>query len=252
MIAAGPVTFRIRSAVPSRPRVPSGPGLPWEIVLVLAIDTATPAVTAGIVAVDEAELVTRAERVTVDPRAHGELIAPHAMAAAEEAGVTLRELDAIVCGVGPGPFTGLRAGMATAAAYAHALGIPAYPVCSLDAIAADVVRTDKPFLVFTDARRREVYWAAYDASGVRVDGPQVQRPAEVETDIRVAAGDGALQYAAAVGVVPIEPRFPSPAGLVRVARTALLERAEPEALTPLYLRRPDAVEPTARKRVTAP
>ncbi|MBB4686398.1 tRNA (adenosine(37)-N6)-threonylcarbamoyltransferase complex dimerization subunit type 1 TsaB [Amycolatopsis jiangsuensis] len=221
-------------------------------MLVLAIDTATPAVTAGIVAVDDTELVTRADRVTVDPRAHGELIAPHALAAAEAAGITLRDLEAIVCGVGPGPFTGLRAGMATAAAYAHALGIPAYPVCSLDAIAADVVRTDRPFLVFTDARRREVYWAAYDASGVRVDGPHVQRPAEVSAEARVAAGDGALQYADAAGVVPIEPRFPSPTGLVRAAREQLLARTEPEPLTPLYLRRPDAVEPTARKRVTAP
>ncbi|MEU4668972.1 tRNA (adenosine(37)-N6)-threonylcarbamoyltransferase complex dimerization subunit type 1 TsaB [Amycolatopsis sp. NPDC023774] len=221
-------------------------------MLVLAIDTSTPAVTAGIVAVDESELTTRADRVTVDPRAHGELITPHALAAAEAAGVALRDLDAIVCGVGPGPFTGLRAGMATAAAYGHALGIPVHPVGSLDAIAAEVVRTDKPFLVLTDARRREVYWAEYDAAGTRVSGPHVQRPAEVETTSRVAAGDGALQYADAVGVVPIEPRFPSPAGLVRVAREALLSGATPEPLTPLYLRRPDAVEPTARKRVTSP
>ncbi|SEP51711.1 tRNA (adenosine(37)-N6)-threonylcarbamoyltransferase complex dimerization subunit type 1 TsaB [Amycolatopsis saalfeldensis] len=221
-------------------------------MLVLAIDTSTPAVTAGIVAVDQAELTTRGDRVTVDARAHGELITPHALAAAETAGVTLRELDAIVCGVGPGPFTGLRAGMATAAALSHALGIPAYPVCSLDAIAADVVKTDNPFLVLTDARRREVYWAAYDAAGARVDGPNVQRPAEVETTVRVAAGDGALLYAEAVGVTPIEPRFPSPAGLVSAARAALLSGAAPEPLTPLYLRRPDAVEPTGRKRVTAP
>ncbi|MET7995555.1 tRNA (adenosine(37)-N6)-threonylcarbamoyltransferase complex dimerization subunit type 1 TsaB [Amycolatopsis sp. NPDC005232] len=221
-------------------------------MLVLAIDTSTPAVTAGIVAVDESELTTRADRVTVDPRAHGELITPHALAAAEAAGVTLRDLDAIVCGVGPGPFTGLRAGMATAAAYGHALGIPVYPVGSLDAIAAEVVRTDKPFLVLTDARRREVYWAEYDAAGTRVSGPHVQRPAEVETTSRVAAGDGALQYADAIGVVPIEPRFPSPSGLVRVAREALLAGATPEPLTPLYLRRPDAVEPAARKRVTSP
>ncbi|MFF0146716.1 tRNA threonylcarbamoyl adenosine modification protein YeaZ [Amycolatopsis sulphurea] len=221
-------------------------------MLVLAIDTATPAVTAGIAVVDGSGVVVRAERVTVDARAHGELITPHALAAAEQAGVTLRELDAIVCGVGPGPFTGLRAGMATAGAYGHALGIPVYPVCSLDAIAAEAVRTDKPFLVITDARRREVYWAAYAAEGARVDGPHVQRPAELKTDIRVAAGDGALTYADAVGVVPIEPRFPSTAGLVRTARDELLARTEPKPLTPLYLRRPDAVEPVGRKRVTAP
>lgn len=155
----------------------------------------------------------------------------------------------------PRPFTGLRAGLATAAALSHALGIPAYPVCSLDAIAAGVLgtaRTEDPFLVLTDARRREVYWAAYDAAGARVDGPHVQRPAEVETTVRLAAGEGAVLYAEAAGVTPIEPRFPSPAGLVSTAREALLSGAEPEPLTPLYLRRPDAVEPTGRKRVTAP
>ncbi|WP_410663008.1 tRNA (adenosine(37)-N6)-threonylcarbamoyltransferase complex dimerization subunit type 1 TsaB [Amycolatopsis sp. lyj-84] len=221
-------------------------------MLVLAIDTSTPAVTAGLVALDGDTLESRGDRVTVDPRAHGELITPHALEAVKAAGVTLRDLDAIVCGVGPGPFTGLRAGMATAASLAHALGIPAHPVCSLDAIAADVAPGEAPFLVLTDARRREVYWAAYAADGSRTDGPHVQRPAELETAIKVAAGDGALLYADALGVQPIEPRFPSPAGLVKATREALQNGSDPAPLTPLYLRRPDAVEPAARKKVTTP
>jgi tRNA threonylcarbamoyl adenosine modification protein YeaZ len=223
-------------------------------VLVLAIDTSTPAVTAGVVAVgtgDADGVETRGERVTVDPRAHGELITPHALAAAEAAGVGLKDLDAIVVGVGPGPFTGLRAGMATAAAFGHALGLPVYPVCSLDALAADVA-PGEAFLVLTDARRREVYWAAYDAAGNRTEGPGVQRPADLETGVKVAAGDGAVLYAAALDVRPIEPRFPSPAGLVKAARSALLAKETPAPLTPLYLRRPDAAEPAAPKRVTAP
>ncbi|GAB3708115.1 tRNA (adenosine(37)-N6)-threonylcarbamoyltransferase complex dimerization subunit type 1 TsaB [Amycolatopsis oliviviridis] len=219
-------------------------------MLVLAIDTSTPAVTAGLVALDGDALESRGDRVTVDPRAHGELITPHALEAVKAAGVTLRDLDAIVCGVGPGPFTGLRAGMATAASLAHALGIPAHPVCSLDAIAADVAPGEAPFLVLTDARRREVYWAAYAADGSRTDGPHVQRPADLETTIKVAAGDGALLYADALGVRPIEPRFPSPLGLVKAAREDF--QSEPAPLTPLYLRRPDAVEPAARKKVTTP
>ncbi|MEV4057928.1 tRNA (adenosine(37)-N6)-threonylcarbamoyltransferase complex dimerization subunit type 1 TsaB [Amycolatopsis sp. NPDC049688] len=221
-------------------------------MLVLAIDTSTPAVTAGVVALDGDAAGTLGERVTVDPRAHGELIMPHALAAAEAAGVTLKDLDAIVAGVGPGPFTGLRAGMATAAALGHALGIPVYPVCSLDALAADVVSGGHPFLVMTDARRREVYWAAYDADGRRTGGPHVQRPADVETDVEAAAGDGVLLYADVLDVQPVEPRFPSPAGLVKVARTALLASEPPAPLTPLYLRRPDAAEPAAPKRVTVP
>lgn len=221
-------------------------------MLVLAIDTSTPAVTAGLVALDGDTLESRGDRVTVDPRAHGELITPHALEAVKAAGVTLRDLDAIVCGVGPGPFTGLRAGMATAASLAHALGIPAHPVCSLDAIAADVAPGEAPFLVLTDARRREVYWAAYAADSTRTDGPHVQRPADLETTIKVAAGDGALLYADALGVQPIEPRFPSPVGLVKAAREALRSGSEPAPLTPLYLRRPDAVEPAARKKVTTP
>jgi tRNA threonylcarbamoyl adenosine modification protein YeaZ len=224
----------------------------WDTVLVLAIDTSTPAVTAGVVAVDGDRVETRGDRVTVDPRAHGELITPHALAAAEAAGVTLKDLDAIVVGVGPGPFTGLRAGMATAAALGHALGVPVYPVCSLDALAADVALGQKPFLVLTDARRREVYWAAYDASGTRTHGPAVQRPADLDTDIEVAAGDGALLYGAVLDVRPIEPRFPSPVGLVKAAKAALTAQDTPAPLTPLYLRRPDAAEPAAPKRVTAP
>jgi tRNA threonylcarbamoyl adenosine modification protein YeaZ len=216
-------------------------------VLLLALDTSTPAVTAGVATLAGTEVTVLAERVTLNPRAHGELITPHLLEAAGEAGVALRELDAIVCGAGPGPFTGLRAGMATAAALGHGLGIGVYPVCSLDAIA---VRADagEPFLVVTDARRREVYWAEYDESGTRTGGPHVQAPQDLGR--RVAAGDGARLYAGPLAVRAIEPYYPATAGLVTVARDALLAGETPGPLTPLYLRRPDAVEPGARKRVT--
>jgi tRNA threonylcarbamoyl adenosine modification protein YeaZ len=220
-------------------------------VLVLAIDTSTPAVTAGVATLDGDEVTVLGERVTVDPRAHGELLTPHVLEVVGEAGTTLGALDAIVCGVGPGPFTGLRSGMATAAALSHALGIDAHPVCGLDAIAHEAPRGE-PLLVVTDARRREVYWAAYDMWGVRLNGPHVQRPAELPTaTTSVAAGDGARFYAETLGLRVVEPYYPTPAGLVAVARKSLLAGRRPEPLIPLYLRRPDAAEPAARKRVTA-
>ncbi|MGX7827461.1 tRNA (adenosine(37)-N6)-threonylcarbamoyltransferase complex dimerization subunit type 1 TsaB [Actinokineospora sp. 24-640] len=213
-------------------------------MLVLAVDTATPAVTAGVVEVGDTVAVL-AERITVDAKAHGELLTPHVRDALAEAGRALSEVDAIVCGVGPGPFTGLRAGMVSAAALGHALGRPVYPVCSLDAIAASV--PGEPLLVVTDARRREVYWAVYDALGVRIDGPHVSPAAEVSAPhAKRVAGAGLYDF----GLPLVEPAHPSPAGLVAAARAELVSGAEPGPLTPLYLRRPDAVVPGARKRVS--
>ena len=126
--------------------------------VVLAIDTATPAVTAGIVRRDGESIDVLAERVTVDARAHAEQLTPNVLAALADAGIAVTDLTTVVVGCGPGPFTGLRVGMATAAAYGQALGIPVYGVCSLDAIGVD---TAGEVLVVTDARRREVYWARY-------------------------------------------------------------------------------------------
>ena len=112
----------------------------------------------------------------IDARAHAERITPNVLAALADAGLAMADLGAVVVGCGPGPFTGLRVGMATAAAYGHALGIPVYGVCSLDAIGG---LTTGDTLVVTDARRREVYWARY-RDGVRIDGPAVSAPADVD------------------------------------------------------------------------
>ena len=145
-------------------------------VLVLAIDTATPAVTAGLIRRDGDRLEVLAERVSIDARAHAERITPNVLAALADAGRRMADLGAVVVGCGPGPFTGLRVGMATAAAYGHALGVPVHGVCSLDAIGG---QTTGETLVVTDARRREVYWARY-RDGVRIDGPAVSAPADVD------------------------------------------------------------------------
>jgi tRNA threonylcarbamoyladenosine biosynthesis protein TsaB len=184
--------------------------------VILAIDTATPAVTAGIVKLDGIEVL--AERVIVDARAHAEQLTPNVLAALADAGLTVGDLGAVVVGCGPGPFTGLRVGMATAAAYGHALDIPVHGACSLDAIG---VNTVGDALVVTDARRREVYWARY-RDGVRVDGPAVNSPADVP---------GAAEALARQAV------YPTASGLVRAVADF---SAEPAPLIPLYLRRPDA------------
>jgi len=200
-------------------------------VLILAIDTATPAVTAGVVRADAAGVHTLAERVTVDARAHAERLTPNIVAALADSGVAKTDLDAVVVGCGPGPFTGLRVGMATAAAFAHALDIPVHGVCSLDAIG---VHTTGTVLVVTDARRREVYWARY-RDGARIDGPAVNAPADVPVDAAAVAGSPA--HAALFDLPRLDLPYPTPTGLVRAVPDL---SAEPAPLVPLYLRRPDA------------
>ena len=220
-------------------------------MLVLAIDTATPAVTAGVVELTADAVLLRAARVEHDARKHAELLMPAVRAVCADAGTSLRGIDAIVVGAGPGPFTGLRVGMVTAAALGDALDVPVHGVCSLDAIAVDAAG-DAPLLVVTDARRREVYWAAYDVAGRRVDGPHVQAPAAVAeraAELKAVAAAGAS--AGLVGLPVRPPESQSPSGLVAVAAPALRAGVVPAALEPLYLRRPDAVEPGARKRVGA-
>ncbi len=200
-------------------------------MLILAIDTATPAVTAGVVRADAAGVHTLAERVTVDARAHAERLTPNIVAALADSGVAKTDLDAVVVGCGPGPFTGLRVGMATAAAFAHALDIPVHGVCSLDAIG---VHTTGTVLVVTDARRREVYWARY-RDGARIDGPAVNAPADVPVDAAAVAGSPA--HAALFDLPRLDLPYPTPTGLVRAVPDL---SAEPAPLVPLYLRRPDA------------
>ena len=231
-------------------------------MLVLALDTATPAVTAGVVEVapDTAgsgpgSVTTRSVRVAHDARKHGELLMPAVLAVCAEAGATLHDIGAIVVGAGPGPFTGLRVGMVTAAALGDALDVPVHGVCSLDAIAAEAVRdaaADGPLLVATDARRREVYWAAYDAAGARTAGPYVEAPAVLadrlaELGVTAAAGS----CAGGLGLPLVPPPTPGPGGLVACALDALRSGTRPGPVEPLYLRRPDAVEPGPRKPVTA-
>lgn len=223
-------------------------------VLVLALDTATPAVTAGVVELTPDLILPLGTRVAWDARKHGELLMPGVLAVCAEVGVVLRDIEAVVTGTGPGPFTGLRVGMVTAFALGDALGLPVHGVCSLDAIAVEAApAVDGPLLVVTDARRREVYWAAYDPAGARTSGPQVEAPtllAERMGELGVLVAAGSPEHIAALGLRVLTPPAPSPAGLVAVAADAIRSEVAPGLPVPLYLRRPDAVEPGARKRVS--
>ena len=200
---------------------------------VLAIDTATPAVIVGVLRRhDDGRIDTAAQRIAVDAHAHAELLTPNVIGAVADAGLTLNAIDAVVVGCGPGPFTGLRVGMATAAAYGHALGVPVHGVCSLDALGN---QTCGEVLVVTDARRREVYWARY-RDGVRTDGPGVAAAADVPAGgAEQVAGSPA--HCVLFDLPRIEPTHPIPAGLLGAVTD--WDRA-PDPLVPLYLRRPDA------------
>ena len=143
-------------------------------MLLLAFDTATPAVT---VAVHDGSQVV-AEESAVDARRHGELLAVAIDRVLRTAGARQADLTAVAVGTGPGPYTGLRAGLVTAAVLSSALAIPADGICTLDVIAA-AAAAGREFLVATDARRREVYWARYDGNGQRLAGPFVGKPADL-------------------------------------------------------------------------
>jgi tRNA threonylcarbamoyl adenosine modification protein YeaZ len=242
--------------------------------MILAIDTST-ALTS--VAVVEGGLVLAEER-HLDARRHAEVLAPLLREVLARAGAGAVEVDAIACGVGPGPYTGLRVGIATALAVGVAWSRPVVGVCSLDAIAAAVAASGatEDLCVATDARRKEVYWARYSAAGVRLDGPLVSRPEEIDEGLRagrwvgqgVVAHPGAFARSIPAAAEDAAERYPHACwiGLRAAALLAAGEAADATALplaahggdgeatsialhgrgllapVPLYLRRPDAVE----------
>ncbi len=215
-------------------------------MLVLALDTATPTVTAGVVELTSTGVVPRSVRIAQDSRKHGELLMPGVLAACADAGITLRDVEAVVTGVGPGPFTGLRVGMVSAAVLAHALGVPAYGVCSLDAVALGLLERTGTTVVATDARRREVYWAVY-SDGEQIEGPHVGSPAGLLDRLPGLAADRVVGAGAVLYDLPgAVDAGPTAAGLVAAAGPALLDRWLPAPLRAAYLRRPDAVEMAAR------
>ncbi|MDT0185604.1 tRNA (adenosine(37)-N6)-threonylcarbamoyltransferase complex dimerization subunit type 1 TsaB [Microbacterium sp. ARD31] len=212
--------------------------------MLLAFDTATPLVT---VALHDGDRVV-VEHSSEQPMKHGEHLAPLIARAMDDAGIVRQDLTAIAVGVGPGPFTGLRVGVVTARTLGFVLDVPVYGVCSLDVIALEAVGTGAAggsFLVATDARRKEVYLASYDADGARLEGPVVTRPADVATSVEVAgAGPGLYPEAFPHAIAPDRP---SAGWMAHGVSAELVELLDPE---PLYLRRPDAVAGAPRKPVS--
>ncbi|MDA8370933.1 MAG: tRNA (adenosine(37)-N6)-threonylcarbamoyltransferase complex dimerization subunit type 1 TsaB [Nocardiopsaceae bacterium] len=221
-------------------------------MLLLAFDTATPAVTAAVCASDGdgARVHVRADTSSVDARRHGELLTPAIRDVVERAGATLGELTHIAVGIGPGPYTGLRVGLATAYALADALAIPCHGIATLDALAFASGRST-PFIAATDARRKEVFWARYEDAATRSTDIAVDRPADVDTGGSPVIGHGARMYAEVFGQDPdaAEPLYPSARALGELALHRLASGAKPPEPRPLYLRRPDAAVPGAVKKV---
>ena len=202
---------------------------------VLAIDTS--------VGVSVAILRSNGELVqsqAVDHGMQGELTAELISQVVTESGLAIAEITDVVVGVGPGPFTGLRVGLVTAAVFAHARGIPIHGICSLDAIAFDYA---KPCVVVTDARRKELYWARYE--GKRIGEPQVSKPEDLLAQFPDSAfvGPGAQLYPDFISGKVMELKAGSLAKLFASGAAQLVD------VSPMYLRKPDAVEPTNRKSV---
>jgi tRNA threonylcarbamoyladenosine biosynthesis protein TsaB len=222
-------------------------------VQLLAIDTATMQV--GVAIGDRGEL--RGEVRLAGGRRHAEELAPAIRQLVAWTGVGLDQLAAIAVGIGPGLFTGLRVGVTTAKVMAQALRVPVIPVVSLDLVAYPVRHTHRAIVAALDARRREVFHAAYRPvpGGVqRVTDYQVGRPADLVAEIEAGGdevllvGDGVTAYTDVfAGLDRAElagPEFeaPSTAALVALA-TARYEREEfstPWEVEPLYLRESDA------------
>jgi len=209
------------------------------------MDTATAATTVAVVR--DGEIL--AEQLDVDPRRHAEVLAPAIASVMARSGRQLAEVADVVVGVGPGAYTGLRVGLATATALAQALGVPVHGVVTLDALAYDS-GLQLPFAVISDARRGEVFWATYADQTTRTSGPFVGRPDSVAGEL----GDIPVVGAAATPYGgnfqdPREPGLPSAGGLGRLAGLRLGRGTSLEPVVPVYLRQPDIAKRADPKSV---
>lgn len=220
--------------------------------VVLGIDTST-SVSVAVIAGSR-----RASGGSDDPRGHTENVAPLMQDVLARAGLSPADVTDVVVGNGPGPFTGLRVGIVSGLVFAHARGVPVHGVCSLDVLAQQAVEEvgEGEFLVATDARRKEVYWARYRVDtgrpehdrAVRLTDPAVARPADVPEEFRSLRTVGR-------GPVLFPELFPQPVDVLDVSAGVLCDVAVQRLdagvelpVEPLYLRRPDALTTAERAK----
>ena len=202
---------------------------------ILAIDTS---VGVSIALLDSAKVITNF--TDTQHGIQGELTSAKITELLNQNSMSAKYLTDIVVGVGPGPYTGLRVGIATAQALGFALDIPVHGICSLDAVAFEF---GKPCIVVTDARRKELYWANYNQQ--RIDDPQVNKPSELIELFPDATfvGPAANLYPDVIRGTQISLNASALGQLFVSSNVKTLP------VSPLYLRKPDAVEPTNRKSV---
>lgn len=211
--------------------------------MLLAIDT-----SAGTsVAIVDRDAGTLAEYSSPDTRKHAEVIGEFIQACLTDSGIAVTDLSGVVAGMGPGPFTGLRVGIAAARAFAFGAGKRVVPIVSHDAIAFGALdgRSTEPVLIATDARRREVYWSAYsgvDDAGlpIRTTGPALAKATELESAV---ADYHSYRL--------IEAAEVSAASLGLLAEALYANGRSFAADEALYLRSPDVTLSAGPKRVTA-
>lgn len=218
-------------------------------MLLLGLDTATAVTTVALVrSASSGAADVLGERSHHDPRRHGEVLPVQIDEVLRDAGVAPSDLDAVAVGVGPGAFTGLRVGLATAQALGLALQVPVLGVGTIDHLAFATGRTE-PFAVAIDARRRELFWATYSGMGSRTRGPTVGSPDAVRDalgGLPVVCPPGTPSIA---GADVVEGEHPRGVALCRVVLARIGEGRDLETPTPLYLRRPDISPAGAPKSV---
>jgi len=221
-------------------------------MLVLGIETST-AVSSVAIGGEQGMI---ASSLLARGRGHAEFLVPAVRFATEQSGVSLSSIGGVAVGIGPGLFTGMRVGLATAKAFAQALGVPIVGIASLDLLAFEVRYTTRLICACVDARRGEVFSAFYRQvpGGVqRIGEYSVWTPerlaAEVESRVEdvLFIGDGALVYRQHLSGLRTEfasqsRAYPNAAGLIELALPRFI-REETDSLydlEPLYLRKADA------------